>query len=315
MVRIIIIGIGNIGKRHLQAISNLSIEFEVFCYDKMKTAMYSVPDFCANNNIKIKNLHYLYSINDVEKKINNTTIVILSATSKNRIDTLKMVLNKNPLSIIAEKPLVQNLTDYEQIMRISKKNKVPIYINFIARVQPFYQKIYEDVKEEKEFVFYANMPKWGISTVGIHQFDLLCWLFRVNSYKMVASNLKSIYETKRKGFYDMVGSIILETEKRNICVFNNMENESIASIQIITSNKVYNIFEEQKKMLLIEKENAIELKEINFVYVSQYINIVIESIISTNSSIMLPNIEEGYIAHKILFEYMKRNNIEKLNIT
>jgi len=315
MVRIIIIGTGNIGKRHLQAISNLSIEFEVFCYDKLKSAVNSIPVFCTNNNVRIKNLHYLYNISDIEKKINNMTIVILSATSKNRIDTLTMVLNKKPLAIIAEKPLVQNLRDYEQIIQMSKKNNVPIYINFIARAQLFYQKIYKDVKEEKEFVFYANMPKWGISTVGIHQFDLLCWLFRVTSYKMVVSNLKSIYETKRKSFYDMVGSIILETEKRNICVFNNMENESFASIQIITSNKIYNVFEEQKKMLIIEKDNVSELKEINFVYVSQYINTVIESIISSNSSIMLPDIEEGFIAHKILFEYMKRNNVENLNIT
>ena len=68
-------------------------------------------------------------------------------------------------------------------------------------------------------------------------------------------------------------------------------------------------------MLIIEKDNVSELKEINFVYVSQYINTVIESIISSNSSIMLPDIEEGFIAHKILFEYMKRNNVENLNIT
>lgn len=97
-------------------------------------------------------------------------------------------------------------------------------------MQPFYQEIYKAVCGAKEFTFYGNLPKWGIACVGIHQFELLTWLFNMKHYKIIASNLKSIYEQKRKGFYDITGSIVLLTDTGNICVVNDNEEESFASI-------------------------------------------------------------------------------------
>lgn len=118
---------GNIGKRHLQSISNLSLDFEVFCYDKVKNAVDSVPDFCKNS-LEIPNIQYLYDIRSIEQKIDEETIVIIATTAEGRKEILEVAINKQPLTIISEKPLTQNITDYENIIKLSSQKGVPIYI-------------------------------------------------------------------------------------------------------------------------------------------------------------------------------------------
>jgi hypothetical protein len=132
---------------------------------------------------------------------------------------------------------------------------------------------------------------------------------------MIASNLKAIYEQKRKGFYDMAGSVVLLTDTGNICVVNNSEEESFASTQIITKEKAFNVYEEQGKMVVVDKNDGLKVKNIEYVHVSQYTNKVIEDILSPSTQKLLPNIEQGYLAHKMLFEYMELQGVKDLNVT
>ena len=54
MVKIGVIGIGNIGKRHIQSIGDLKEDKELFCYDNFKGGLDSLDGFLIDNNIKLE---------------------------------------------------------------------------------------------------------------------------------------------------------------------------------------------------------------------------------------------------------------------
>ncbi len=315
MQKIALIGIGGIGKRHLQAISNLNIDYELICFDKNIDFLDFLPEFCNSNNIKKTNINMVESEEIFYNCISDETLVIIATTAKGRKGILEGCIEKRPLAIIAEKPLVQNNTDYQYIINKAKDFKTNIYINFIARAQPFWKKIHKEFKNTK-FNLVTNLPKeWGIACVGIHHFDLFTWFIGENGYEIIDSSVKYVFEQKRKGFYDVAGNILISTERGQFLNVNSSENPNISSVQFINETDIYNYFEIQKKLLKLDKKNKLRIDSAEDLYISNYMTEVIINILTKKDKCILPDINESYIPHKILFEYLMINHLDDLNFT
>ena len=315
MKKVFILGLGNLGKRHLQSVANIEELYKIICYDTEPKALDSVNIFCRDNSIQIDNIQLDGNLENTINLIDSKSIIIVSSTANGRDELLLNILDKKPLAIIVEKPVTQGLKEYEAVMEKSLNIGIPIYINYIAHMQPIFQQIYSELADSKEFTIYTNLPNWGIACVGIHQIELFTWLFNLEKCKIVSSNVKSVYEQKREGFYDIAGNLVLQTESGNICVINNTQNQSIASIQIITENKIYNIFEEQEKIVIVDSESGVNIENIEYVFVSQYTQQIIKDIFLNNQTNLIPDITQGYLSHKLLFEFMDTHNINNINIT
>jgi predicted dehydrogenase len=320
MLRILIVGTGNLGKRHLQALSYLKNDFEVFCYDAFEEARNSVAPFCVENKITIDNLIVLDTLDAALDIITVNTVVIVVTTAKGRAGLLKDLFLKFPKAIISEKPICQTLEEYEELMALSHTYKVPVYVNFIAHMQSFYQEIKSEVKGLSNFVFYSNMPKWGIACVGIHHFELLTWMFDVSRFSIVNNgDYIQVYDQKRKGFQDMAGAVILRTDNNNLCVINNSEFEGLATIQINTEQKCWTIYELQKVMTVVDKElpGKVDVRVLDYKYVSQYTHLLVTSIMNNKmiSDAILPDLKGSYLAHKMLFDALKARGAGNINIT
>lgn len=316
MNKVIVIGTGNIGKRHIQALYKSELDFKIVAYDFIKDSLLSVNQFCISNGLDVERISLIEDLSLLTEQIDSTSVVIIATTASGRMELLEPVLNRRPAAVIIEKPVVQNESDYLSIQALAAKVGVPIYVNFIAHAQHFYREIYENVKDSKDYTFYTNMPSWGMSTVGIHQFELYFWLFGVKEYEVVFSEVSSVYEQKRQGFYDLAGTIGLSDKKGNIAVFRNQAVNSVASIQIVTENYLYTIHESQNTLIKIGPDKKIEVKDLNVRFVSTYIHEVVDLIFNgQHNEVYLPTIEQSYLAHKVLFDYVSTHVSSPLNIT
>lgn len=316
MNKVIVIGTGNIGKRHIQALYKSELDFKIIAYDFIKDSLLSVNQFCISNNLDLGRISLIEDIDLLTEQIDSTSVVIIATTASGRVELLEPVLNRLPAAVIIEKPVVQSESDYLSIQALAAKLGVPIYVNFIAHAQHFYREIYENVKDSKDYTFYTNMPNWGMSTVGIHQFELYFWLFGVKEYDVVFSEVSSVYEQKRPGFFDLAGTIGLSDKKGNIAVFRNQAVNSVASIQIVTENYLYTIHETQNTLIKIGPDKKVEIKDLNVRFVSTYIHEVVDLIFNGKyNEVYLPTIEQSYLAHKVLFDYVSTHVSSPLNIT
>ena len=314
MQKIALIGIGEIGRRHLQAISKLNIDYELICFDKSIEALGYLPEFCNSNNIIRSNINIIKKEINFYNSISNETLVIIATTAKDRKEVLDICIEKKPLTIIAEKPLVQKYSDYQYIINKAKNYKVNIYINFLARAQPFWKNIHKEF-EKKNISLCTSLPKnWGIACVGIHHFDLFTWFTGEKTFEIIGSTVKYVFEQKRMGFYDVAGNLLLRTEKGNLLNINSSDNINISSVQFINDTDMYNYFELQQKMVTIDKNNKVKINSVKELYISNYMTDVIESILN-NTNYILPDIYESETAHRMLFEYLRINDLEDLNIT
>jgi predicted dehydrogenase len=316
MIDIVLFGTGNLGKRYIQAISKLK-DVNLFLYDISSEALSSVKDFVSQNNITSLRYEILSSFSEAEKKINKNSIVIVATASRNRMEILGAIIQNFPKAIICEKPVTQKLEEYVNLLELLKENGTKSFVDFTLRMQPFYQAIKNEIGKVTSGVFYANLPKMGLACVGIHQIDLFMWLFNLQNCQLKNSTFVETYEQKRKGFFDITGS--MELESGNFKAFiNNDGFDNFRTAQIITDNTVYNVHEDQRVMTKIKKareENLIS-ESISYSFVSQYMTSVVSNIIENKfEEIPLPSLEESFVQHKVLFEYLSKHSLLDLNFT
>ncbi|MCR8667207.1 Gfo/Idh/MocA family oxidoreductase [Aestuariibaculum sp. M13] len=314
MNKIILIGTGNIGKRHLQAVINSNLVSEIYCYDLYQDALKSIPEFCQSNEIPKDKIFLEGSFEEILKKIDENSIVIVATTANGRMELLVPIIQRKPKAIVLEKPVVQYKEQYEELEKLAEQLAVNIYVNFIAHAQNFYKRIYKELEETEELSFYTSMPRWGLSTVGIHQIELFLWLSKSKSYEIAYSNSNLVYEQKRKGFEDVAGTILIKNEKGHIASIRSLiSDKNPSSIQICSNKNNYTIYESLNKLIIADK-TGVHMEDLNVKFVSQYMNEVVDDIF-TNKKVYLPTIASSRLAHNVLFDFLRIHKLEGLNIT
>lgn len=316
MTRIVLFGTGNLGKRYIQAISVIN-NINLHLFDKSEVALKSVESFLETTDTKLENYTLESNFDSTISRINKETIVIISTTLDDRLILLQKVINKTPKAIICEKPVCQNQDDFIQVLELLKDKSIKTFVNFTLRMQPFYQKIKNEIGTPDNGVFFTNLPKTGLACVGIHQIDLFFWLFNLTNCQLANTSFANTYEQKRLGYFDVIGSI--ELSKNGFKGFiNNSESENLRTAQIIVNETSYTIFEDQRIMtkVNVKDKNKIHTEVIEYSFVSKYMTDIIQNIISQNyKSILLPGIENSYLQHKVLFDYIEKHSISDLNFT
>lgn len=311
--KIIIIGVGNIGRRHLQAVSKLTSIESILCFDIHKAPVNYIPSFCRENNIRTDIFRIMSDYDEVLTNISRCDIVIIATTAKGRFTILKDVINRHPLAILSEKPLCQNLQEYKSVLRLSKKENIPIYINFLRHRFDFYERIEKILRHSKIKCFNAFF--WGgMACTGIHIIELMTWLLHAKTYKIIHSAKERVYRTKRKGYFDFSGEMSLILDNLHFCFLKAEAQKSIFSIEISSAMQEFKIYEFSQSMTTVNRLGNVKIERIKPLNVSETTDKVVLDILK-GRNVKLPDAASSYLAHRILFDYMKRNRLADINIT
>jgi len=135
-LRILFIGLGSIGQRHLRIIKNL-YQKKIDIYYLKKTN----SNIVINDNLKakkVKSLSKYYNIKEINLSEISPGFIdltfITNIVSEHINYALKMARLKSNLFI--EKPLSNNLSGIKSLINISKKNKIKIYVGYHLRFHP-----------------------------------------------------------------------------------------------------------------------------------------------------------------------------------
>ena len=204
MKNIAVIGAGNIGRRHLQALTHLDSYYTLFAVDpsfdaiNLSSQMY---EEAKNNNSP--ELYLLDNINDLPQEL---FAVIIACNSEERYIVSKKLFKKNISNIIYEKVLFQNTDEYYEINSILKKRKIKAWVNCWRRTCLLYQNFKKKYLNQKLTSLSVKGSNWGMASNAIHFFDLVNYYTDSTDFKFKDNNIK-VFESKREGYYEFDGII------------------------------------------------------------------------------------------------------------
>lgn len=299
----LIVGLGNIGKRHLESLIKIKDSF-IYIYDIDQSCL---DKLVAKN--KTKRIKKVTSLKEIIKKIDLAIIATNSDMRPNALsDSIKYLKIKN---IILEKVVFQKLGYFNKFIKLSKKKKIKIYVNYPRRFWKIFLEIKKEIKKKKsnfEIIYKNN--NWGLCCNAIHFIDLFFFfsdkkISQLNHYSFLK---KKIYNSKRKGFFELKGTINFECNNNNkLSLSDNLKYKKNV-LKIKFGNIMYEIETINDYFYLKKFEYKLKTRNVRIIKkVPKQSELTHKYYkhLANNQEKKFSNLEDSYLHHKFFFNSIK----------
>lgn len=281
-----IIGVGNIGSRHLQALAKITDSLFIYAVDPSTDSLKMAKSLYEEVHIpEIKHqVKYMQDLDSISFPID---IAIIATNSNIRSLVTKKLLDKTSVKyIIFEKVLFTKSEEYGEMQTLLSQKKCKAWVNCSRRTMPFYTKLKDDVKNQK-IQYIVCGSNWGLASNAIHLVDHIALLTNCYDFEVDTTHLdKKIIESKRKGFLELTGTLNLYFKDGSIGSFIcYLGGNTPQTMEIISQNFRCLTLETKGKSYISSEtsEWKWEYKDTPMLYQSGMTNIVISSILKNGS--------------------------------
>ncbi len=206
MNKIALIGAGNIGSRHLQALakSNVDISIEVIePFEKSRELARQRYEEIGTNP-KVNSIGFFESFDALSDDID---IAIIATSSDVRSKIVKELLSKRSVKyLILEKILFRTVEEYYEVAKLLEETSTKCWVNHQHRMFSFYHAMREEIKNSEQISYMVQGGAWGLGCNSLHHIDLLAFLSGNSDLKIDNHFLHPhIYEAKRASFVEFNG--------------------------------------------------------------------------------------------------------------
>ena len=300
MKTIFIIGAGQLGSRHLQALKFVKDVLDVYVVDpsaeslKIAKERYDSLEVIDNNNVT-----YVLSLSDISIRPNIDLAILATSSNIRFFVTVELLKRFTVNTIVFEKILFQKKAHYFTISALLENNNVRAYVNCPMRMMSFYK----DVKalfSGTRFKYFVSGGEFGLVTNLVHFLDHISFLNGSSEYKPDVTLLdKELIKSKRDGFYELNGTFQVNFSNGTQGLFDcNSTGRAPIIVQAFNSKVHFISMESESRVLISKAQEDWRWEEITFnvPFQSHMTTELVESL-SDNKTCLLPTYEESIKTH------------------
>lgn len=215
MKRIKIIGAGQLGSRHLQALKSVETDLEIHVIDPSEQSLAVAKE--RYEAIGGKNHKINYST--TPEKTAETDIVIVATSANHRRQAVEAILEASDIKyMVLEKILFTRKEDYAAVGELLKSRGVKAWVNCCMRIMPGYEEIRSQLSPSR-LSYRVTGSQFGLITNAIHYIDHVAHLTGCNDFRLSTAGLKpQPIESKRAGFLEFNGTMMADFANGTRCV-------------------------------------------------------------------------------------------------
>ena len=209
MIHCAIIGTGQIGSRHLQALCNLKNPTRIDLVDPSNKSLQTALDRYEEVISPSKQGIELFCHNSLDNLPDTLDLVIVATNSNVREQVIRNVTQKRPVkNLILEKVLFQRSAQYIEVDNFLKKSSIPTWINCWMRTADLFKQIKSALNLSDPIQMKIEGSQWGMGTNSLHFMDLFSYFSECNDFKFVEVHLEDkVLDAKREGFKEFIGHL------------------------------------------------------------------------------------------------------------
>ncbi len=258
--KVVIIGVGNIGFRHFQALERLEEKLEVQVVDVVSENLEKVKaEYSANGSNNIMSLKAVSSVSELDNDIDYAIIATSSAVRRQLAEEL--LKTKHVQNLLLEKVLFQKMEDYDAVGSLIKEKGVNTWVSCCRRMNKSYQKLKKELAG-RSFDVVVTGSDWGLGCNAIHLIDIICYLSSSETAPVCNADMldNEIHQSKRPGYIEFTGTIngtVGDRVKFSVTSLNSTPAPVI--LYIFCENNIYIIREAEQKIFRYTGESVEEM--------------------------------------------------------
>ncbi|MDC1382755.1 Gfo/Idh/MocA family oxidoreductase [Candidatus Puniceispirillum sp.] len=231
MKKVLIIGSGNLGCRHIQGLYYSDFAIEIHIVDTFNLSLLKCRRFIDSNDLSAtdKVINFYDSVTHVEQKT-FFDLVIVSTTATQRSETLLgLFKNINSRFWLIEKPLVQSSKQLEMVIDAAPNEGA--YVNYARREIEWHQDIKTKYFSYEPVNVNVCSSDLGIACNSSHFVDLINYWTGEFPINLDSSGLeKKWHNSKREGFKEIEGELIVNFSGGSKLSLLSAKNVKLAQI-------------------------------------------------------------------------------------
>lgn len=320
-IKIAIIGAGQLGSRHLQALARLDRPAAIQVVDPSAASLATAKERFGQVYSQAGNITRVEYLSNIHE-LNDTLDFVVIATNANvrRAIIEQLVNTKTVRYLILEKVVFQCVDDFSAVDSLLAGKKISAWVNCARRMWPFYQELRNKLAAA-EFVDYrASGSQWGLGCNSIHLLDIFAFISGRSQFVLSGDFDEAIIPSKRPGFVEFTGTIRGSAGSRGTISLTSYDSGNVPMLIDITADSFRCLIRESEGKAWISDQNTNwHWQEAGFqvLYQSQLTSLAVQQILDTEQC-HLPTYRESWKLHipllNLFNEQIKNSTMEDSKI-
>lgn len=300
--KIVLVGAGQLGSRHLQGLARSARALDIDVVDPSAASLdVAIARFAevtdASSNVTATFLNEIPTGRDYEA-------AVIATSSGPRAAVARELLSRCGVgAIVFEKVLFTRLEDYDSVGELLASKKVPAWVNCPRRMYPLYQELKPLLGGPVRVAQQGGM--WGLGCNAVHFADLAAYLSGETRFTWDASGLDcQLHESSRKGYIEFSGTLTAASAGGTELVLHARAGSAAPPVLNILGQRASAIIDEIYASGTVRRaENGWkpETLEVRLPYQSELSHLFLEQILAEGCC-ELPDYEASALLHTGMLE-------------
>lgn len=213
--RVLVVGCGNLGIRHLQAVAALPMVREIEVVDPKPEALEGGRRFLSDMPKRQSPVSFRW-VSSIEEASPQGDLCIVVTHAKGRAPLVcDIASHLGYRAFLIEKVVSQSAAEYDQLLSFSKAKKLSIWVNCKSRAYPIHKYIKRRVGSNGPIVFSVVGGNFGLANNGVHSADLFVFYDETKALQEVGASIDPILHPSKRGaeLFDLSGTLQASTAK------------------------------------------------------------------------------------------------------
>ncbi len=307
MQQLLLIGAGQLGSRHLQALAQFAAgDVSITVVDPSPAALALARERQAQVTVspRVREIRYCSSLAELAPGPVDFCVIATSANC--RLAVLRELLERVPVRyLLLEKVLFQSHAQLEDASRLLAACATRTWVNCPRRMFPGYQRLRDLLAGEPGIFLRVQGNNWGLACNAIHFIDLWAFLGGGSDYVLDTTGLGGVIASKREGYREVTGRLAGQHGASRFELSVSMDDAPPAlQIQIESGQYVIDVDEAAGQCRITHKaDGRVEHMAFPVLYQSQLTHLVAQSLLAGSDPALTPYAESAAL-HRPFLEAM-----------
>jgi len=208
--RVLVVGCGQLGSRHLQAISTLPQVTEVDVVDPRPEALELGRARLAEVADRAPTTKFQWFAS-VDQASHGGDLCIVATQALGRAQVVQQVVERlGYRAFLLEKIVTQSTAEYEGLLRLAAERRLSVWVNCKTRAHPSHRRVKASLEAGEPIILGIVAGNQGLANNGIHMADLFAFYDGSTRIDPAGSRVDPILHPSKRGrdVFDLSGTLL-----------------------------------------------------------------------------------------------------------